>query len=233
MERRSRPESPVYFPDWFLSRELARDLRELLVKHARGRMLDVGAGRAPYRALLEGRVDEYVTLDTAPAPGIDVVGSALELPFGEAEFDVVFSSQVLEHVPDAQKMFSELRRVVRPGGIVVISVPQYWPEHESPFDFRRFTIHGLRELGRSFGLETIEERRQGGGFSVALQAINNVLAERLHFGDESVPRARKFALAMVLFPTFALLNLLFLLLDRALPSRDDTLNHTVVFRRTQ
>lgn len=194
-------------------------------------MLDVGAGRAPYRELLKGRVGEYVTLDTAPAPGIDVVGSALELPFGDAEFDTVLSSQVLEHVPDPQKMFSELCRVVRPGGVVVISAPQYWPEHESPYDFRRFTIYGLRDLGRRFGFEAIEERRQGGGFAVALHAINNVLAERMHFGDESVPRSRKVVVAGLVFPMFAILNLLFVILDLALPSRDDTLNHTVVFRR--
>ncbi len=232
MERRVSPHSPVFFPDWIVSRRLSRDLRNILLRYARGRFLDVGAGNAPYRELLRNRIECYTALDLSPAPGIDVVGSALDLPFDAASYDVIFSSQVLEHVTNPQRMLMELSRVVKPNGCVVISAPQYWPEHEIPYDFSRFTIHGLRELGRVAGLKIIDERRQGGGFAVAGQAINNTLAERLHFSNEAVSRGRKLIVAAALFPMFMIINVLFETLDKLIPSRYDTLNLVVVFRRT-
>lgn len=231
MKRRAAVLSPLFFPDQIVSSKLASSIVLLLTRYARGRLLDVGSGRAPYRRYLSLQLESYTALDLEPAPEVDVVGSALALPFEEAQFDTIFSSQVLEHVTDPQLMLRELARVVVVGGHVIVSAPQYWPEHEVPFDFYRFTIHGLRKLGENVGLEIVEEQRQGGGFAVAGQAINNVLAERMHFGDTSVLKVRKLLLAGVLFPVFAIVNVLFGALDRLVPSRDDTLNLAVVYRR--
>ncbi|GAC1465548.1 MAG: hypothetical protein PVSMB8_17240 [Vulcanimicrobiaceae bacterium] len=177
------------------------------------------------------QIESYVALDTAPGPEVDIVGDALNLPFGDGEFETIFSSQVLEHVSDPRRMLSELARASSTDGKIIVSVPQYWPEHEVPFDFQRLTIHGLRALGSSVGLQVIEERRQGGGFAVAGQSINNVLAERLHFGDSSLTKRSKYLRAAVLFPIFFVVNVVFAILDRTIPSRDDTLNLAVVFRR--
>jgi ubiquinone/menaquinone biosynthesis C-methylase UbiE len=50
-------------------------------------------------------------------------GDVVHLPYRDASFDVVIASEVLEHVPDIQKALAEIRRVLRPGGTVVITVP--------------------------------------------------------------------------------------------------------------
>jgi ubiquinone/menaquinone biosynthesis C-methylase UbiE len=58
-----------------------------------------------------------------------VVGSILEIPFPENTFDYVISSEVIEHTPDPYKALYEIHRVLKPGGIMVLSTPNkfwYW-----------------------------------------------------------------------------------------------------------
>lgn len=68
------------------------------------------------------------------APGDDsrklhfVCGNALALPFADAAFDHVICSEVLEHVLDYRGVLHEIRRVLKPGGMLAVSVPRYGPE---------------------------------------------------------------------------------------------------------
>lgn len=58
-----------------------------------------------------------------------VIGSILEIPFESNAFDVVVSSEVIEHTPDPYKALHEIYRVLKPGGIMVLSTPNrfwYW-----------------------------------------------------------------------------------------------------------
>ena len=58
--------------------------------------------------------------------GIPLVrGSGFSLPFKDNSFDCLISSQVIEHIPYAPELFSEMNRVLRPGGILVIGTPDY------------------------------------------------------------------------------------------------------------
>lgn len=68
-----------------------------------------------------GEIDEV--LRAAPA-----VANALALPFGEDSFDAVIASEVLEHVLDDEAAMAELRRVLRPGAVLALSVPRTVPE---------------------------------------------------------------------------------------------------------
>ena len=54
--------------------------------------------------------------------------SALALPFPDASFDKVICSEVLEHIPDYRAALREIRRVLKPAGLLCISVPRRWPE---------------------------------------------------------------------------------------------------------
>lgn len=55
-------------------------------------------------------------------------GDGLNLPFAEHSFDQVVCSEVLEHIPDYPKMLQEIRRVLKPGGTLAVSVPSFFPE---------------------------------------------------------------------------------------------------------
>ncbi len=57
-----------------------------------------------------------------------VRADARRLPFADGEFDVVIAAEVLEHVHEDAAAIAELRRVLRPGGLLAVTVPRWWPE---------------------------------------------------------------------------------------------------------
>jgi SAM-dependent methyltransferase len=137
------------------------------------RVLDGGSGDAPYRELFSHC--EYVTVDWpgsvySAACEADIVASLEALPVPDQSFDAVLSTQVLEHVSDPAKVVSELFRVLTPGGHLWLTAPLVWPLHEEPFDFWRYTAHGLRHLleRAGFRVERLEPR---GGYFGALATM--------------------------------------------------------------
>jgi SAM-dependent methyltransferase len=116
-----------------LERRLAIVFDELLPGGWRSKLvLDAGCGTGSFsaRACQEGA--RVVSLDvglnllahTARRCGSQgVVGSVCELPFAAGTFDVVVSSEVIEHTPSPAQAIHEMGRVLRPGGQLVVTVP--------------------------------------------------------------------------------------------------------------
>ncbi len=100
--------------------------------------LDIGCGR--------NKLPGAVGLDCVQLPGVDIVCDLNEpLPFGNGEFEVVYSNQVLEHVPDMIGLVEEIHRVLEPGGLMVAHVPYFrssWAAVD-PTHIRNFTLNSL------------------------------------------------------------------------------------------
>lgn len=161
-----------------------------------GRVVDVGCGRKPYRAMLGARVSEYVGVDRAGGDSVpDVVADAHALPFSDASFDAGLSFQVFEHVERPRDCVRELARVVRPGGRVIFTVPGVWPAHEEPHDYWRFTRYGLEALVRDAGLE-LGEVVPLGGFWSTLGQMANLELERSRAGRALIPAVNLLARAL-------------------------------------
>jgi SAM-dependent methyltransferase len=124
---------------------------------AQGKLLDVGCGAKPYSLLFLPQVDQYVGVDLPSsahgASEVDVYGNAMALPFQSSSFDTVLCTEVLEHVPEPQKVVHELSRVLKGGGHLLLTAPQNYWVHEAPGDFYRFTRYGLSYLVSEGGLE--------------------------------------------------------------------------------
>jgi SAM-dependent methyltransferase len=149
----------------------------LLHKHARGRILDAGAGTTAYAPVLLKLASEYISLDISDERAKPrIVGSLLALPFSDGSFDTVFCSQVLEHVPEPKIALRELQRILVPGGVLILTAPHLAYLHNEPHDYFRFTRHGLAHLCIAAGLQ-VEEIRPAGGLLSFLAHIPSVVGK--------------------------------------------------------
>ena len=123
-------------------------LTRALEEHGRGAVLDAGCGSMPYRAVIERSAVRYDGLDIEPrTAGVRYTCSVTDMaPVSDASYDTVLCSEVLEHLRDPAAALSEINRVLKPGGKLILSVPFLGRLHEEPHDYFRFTKHGLTSL---------------------------------------------------------------------------------------
>lgn len=136
---------------------------ESMGSQLRGRVVDFGCGTLPYRKLLTG-CSEYIGLDfdssrTRKLGMADVYYDGKYIPMGDNSVDGLLSTQSLEHVPNPEQTVSEWVRILKEDGLVLTTVPLMWPEHETPWDFHRFTSYGLCNLLEKHGFEILEMRK--------------------------------------------------------------------------
>ena len=124
---------------------------------AHGETLDIGCANRWPEPFLKDR-SRYVALDY-PETGAklykarpDVFADAAALPFAANSFDTVLLFEVLEHVPQATQSLSEIARVLKSGGRLLLTVPFLYPMHDEPHDYRRYTQHGLQQKLEKAGL---------------------------------------------------------------------------------
>jgi SAM-dependent methyltransferase len=167
--------SPTYLHHRALHRELHRR-RSLLA----GVVVDVGCGEQPHRAMLTPAVDRYIGADVAwpgsPAE-VTITDECIDLPDGVA--DVALCTQVLEHTRRPGALLADIARVLRADGTLLVTVPLYWPHHEEPHDYFRFTRYGLRHLLEVAGFRVDEMVPCGGRWSVAGLAAIHATDSRL------------------------------------------------------
>jgi SAM-dependent methyltransferase len=130
---------------------------------AGARVLDAGCGSG--RTLQElvdyGEVSgvelntDAAALARGRALGEVQVGRLEELPWEDESFDLITCLDVIEHVPDDAAALTELRRVCRPGGWLLVTVPAYqalWSQHdEANHHYRRYSRAALRSAARAGG----------------------------------------------------------------------------------
>jgi SAM-dependent methyltransferase len=178
-------------------------------------VLDLGCGERPYADLFADAsgAARCIGIDRGTdGARPDIVADAQQLPLVAGCVDLVFCSQVLEHVTAPAALLAECARVLRPGGALVLSAPFWWPLHEEPHDHWRFSRHGLDGLARRAGLQPLVIEADCGSMTAALVAL-----------IEALPR---WAL-----PLLPLINLAAPALQALSPDRRSTLNWVLTARR--
>jgi SAM-dependent methyltransferase len=89
---------------------------------------------------------------------INYVCDLSAIPVPSSFYDNILFTQVVEHLPDPSSVLREFLRILKPGGRLWFSGPLFYPEHEQPYDFHRFTQFGFKRLFKTAGfqLETLE-----------------------------------------------------------------------------
>ena len=144
---------PTYW--WYVARsELLQTLFAPYLD-ADTRVLDVGSADGPSVAWLGNRL--AIDIDMRGLRPGGVCGSAEALPFADESFDVVSAFDVVEHCENEHLALSEMRRVIKPGGMVFLSVPAYqwmWTEFDTRAGhYRRYTRRRLATAARAAGLK--------------------------------------------------------------------------------
>ncbi|KAA1417854.1 class I SAM-dependent methyltransferase [Nocardioides humilatus] len=151
---------------WYAERRAM--VRRTVATWPAGRALDVGCGGGGNTAVLRDAGWSVTGLEYSPAGaqaaasrGLDVVrGDATRLPFADATFDLVMSTDVWEHIEDDRLIASEAARVLRPGGRLLVAVPcsmKLWSGHDVALGhFRRYERDELDRLVTGAGLEVVD-----------------------------------------------------------------------------
>jgi len=132
---------------------------------------DIGCGRKPFARSLEAAGFRCIGVDLEngfyDSESIDLIGSAYSVPVGDGVADAVLSIQVIEHLERPRDAFLEAARILKPGGIMIVSFPFLYPIHAAPFDYMRYTKSFLINLARESGFEVLERNEISGFWYVA------------------------------------------------------------------
>jgi SAM-dependent methyltransferase len=198
-------------------------LRQTIAAHRlgeAGRVLNVGAGGEIAETLTRAGV-RATAIDVDPARNPDMLADVETLEtIADGTIDAVFCLEVLEHVRRPEAAAAAIRRVLRPGGLVIGSTPFLLGIHDQPHDYYRYTSHGLRHLFGTF--EPLDLRARNGYFAAAAVLITR------RFAVGNVAERR---LAAFLSPILVPLSFGLEALDRILPSEDGTTGYFFVFRK--
>ena len=99
------------------------------------------------------------------------------LPFEDQYFDCVVCFEVLEHVFNLDELLSEIYRVLKPNGMILVSIPFVWEEHEIPYDFARYTSYGLSSIFSDKGFEILNFSKTSSYVLAICQAIMSYFSE--------------------------------------------------------
>lgn len=160
--------------DWFnrffsaATYALWRESLPVMHRECRGSVLDAGSGRGAWRRTILASAESCESIDQEPRGGGSVtwIGDLMRMPqVPSARYDTVVCHQVLEHLAEPGAALAEMRRVLKPGGRLIVSVPHLSRLHELPNDYFRYTPHGMRSLLEVTGYAVTELRTYGGPLS--------------------------------------------------------------------
>ena len=168
----------LFINPFYLARKGLVEAIGSLSHHVGGKTLDVGCGKKPYEKLFT--TSQYIGLefdspDNRDLKKADFFYDGVTFPFTNDEFDAIVCNQVLEHVFTPDNFLLEIHRVMKDEGVLLLTVPFIWDEHEQPFDFARYSSFGLKSLLNQNGFDIIEQHKTLTDVRVIFQLINTYI----------------------------------------------------------
>jgi ubiquinone/menaquinone biosynthesis C-methylase UbiE len=192
------PKTNAFHHQWAMNRLLLSFSKKYLSAIPSGSsILDVGVGSAPYWFL---RKDvKWLGMDVVEGPNVNFVLRKDSIwPIDDFSIDYVLCTQVLEHVEDPAFLISEIKRVLRPGGQVILNAPFLYPFHGMPNDQARYTTSQLEYLFKEFKIIQVGTLGSVGSSlaTIILNFINYKVSQKLILQFSKI----------VFFPFWLLLN---------------------------
>ncbi|MBS1782408.1 MAG: class I SAM-dependent methyltransferase [Bacteroidetes bacterium] len=195
----------------------------------KGKLLDFGCGRRPYESIFTN-AESYTGVDIHHNDtnfdkyvNADVFYDKQTLPFESESFDHCFSSEVIYLIEKPDEIISELHRVVKKNGLLLISAPFVWDENWTQYDFCRYTSGGLRKILERNSFEILEEEKTPSHFATIWQCFLSFIYENPF---------TKFKAFRLLFSIIIIapLNILGIIINLVVPNKKNkqTFYHNIV-----
>lgn len=201
--------------------------------YMKGDIIDFGCGTKPYEKIFNVSSYTGVDYDTEPTGGkrnmaADMFYDGKTIPFGDNHFDAVFTTEVLEHVFNPDEILPELYRIMKPGAYMLLSCPFFWPEHEQPYDYARYTSFALRHVMENNGFEVVHYEKTGSYWDCLLQGI----VTYMYYFIPHKPKILEVLFFTIFITPVLLLGLLFsTILPKRIKRSDFYLNNVIVVRK--
>ncbi len=153
---------------YFIRTSIVNFIKNILPE-VRGVLLDLGCGEMPYKNYIQtnSNISRYIGIDIEnpiyqkhALP--DLFWDGKTIPLDNDSVDVVMATELFEHLPDIQSVLNEIKRVLKPGGLMFFTVPFLWPLHDTPYDEYRYTPFALERHFKVAGFSDISIKALGG-----------------------------------------------------------------------
>lgn len=217
----------IFFNQFYLSRRASSlEIKSLAVRF-HGKLLDVGCGTKPYEKFFA--CDEYIGLEVGDPKQnawkkADVFYQGDKFPFPDNTFDGVVTFQVFEHVKTPDAFLSEVNRVLKKDGLLLMTVPFVWDEHEQPYDFRRYSSFGIKNIIDEHGFEIMSYSKTCADLRVIFLLLNAYIDKKIKISHYGIRCA-------VMCLLTAPINVLGTVLGYFLPSNEDLFKDNIVLAR--
>ncbi|MDM8561059.1 class I SAM-dependent methyltransferase [Candidatus Parabeggiatoa sp. HSG14] len=169
-------------PQWIVYRN-EHQYHSQIGEQVTGTVLDIGCADQHIKKYIQNSnyigLDYYQTATHWYGTQPDVYGDAQTLPFADNSMDTVLLLDVLEHLPHPKDCISEIARVLKPTGLLVLQVPFIYPIHDAPLDFQRWTQYGLEQLVSKYGFTTRQKITIGKPLETAGLLLNIAISKTI------------------------------------------------------
>jgi len=156
-----------------------------------GIILNLGSGTKLIRK-------DVINVDFYPFPNVNLIANISNLPFADNSVDAIICEWVLEHIKNPEMIIKEMKRILRPGGKIYVSVPFMEGFHSSPGDYHRWSKQGVKELLKDF--KEIEIGEKSGPTSAFVSVFTEWLATLFSFNLMWLYQVLLILLMIITFP---------------------------------
>ena len=215
----------LFFNPFYITRKsLYKHISTFAKEFKYGNLLDVGCGTKPYKHLFQvEQYDglEYWTEEYGSSKNADYIYDGHKFPFENNAYDYVISNEVLEHVFNPDEFLSEINRVLKKNGKMLITVPFVWDEHEQPYDFGRYSSFGLKHMLETHGFKILRAEKSVSDISLIFQLLNAYIY-KIFIGKGKVSNL------IIINSICSIFNVLAVILTKITPKNNDLFLDNIV-----